>query len=90
MVLPRGNRRIHVGGRHVSGCLLDLLQRRGYAVSRGTFDMEAIRGLKESLCYVARDIQGDSRVGQTDRLQTSKPCHHAPVMPAHRRALLSL
>ena len=63
MVIPRGDRQVHVGGRQVSGRLLDLLQQRGYAVSRGVADIEAVRGLKESLCYVAQDIQRDSRVG---------------------------
>lgn len=65
MILPRASRRVNLGGRQVSGYLLELLQRRGYAVSRGAADIEAVRGVKEALCYVAEDTQVDIRVGPT-------------------------
>ena len=43
-------------------CLPYLLQCRGYALSKPA-DLEAVRGLKEGLCYVAQDTAQEAKVG---------------------------
>ena len=43
--------------------LVDLLQRRGYAFNRSA-DMDTVRQIKESLCYVSYDYQRDLRLGR--------------------------
>ncbi|KAI7983527.1 Actin-related protein 2 [Camellia lanceoleosa] len=42
---------INVAGRHITSYLVDLLQRRGYAMN-STADFEIVRDVKENLCYL--------------------------------------
>jgi actin-related protein 2 len=52
-----------VAGRHVTAHLLELLQRRGYALSR-TADLDTVRDIKERLAYVAFDYAKELRVAR--------------------------
>jgi actin-related protein 2 len=56
-------RRLDVAGRHITQYLTKLLMLRGYAFNR-TADFETVRQIKEKLCYVACDIQGERTLAQ--------------------------
>ena len=58
---PHLVRRLNVAGRHVTGYLLELLRRRGYALNRSA-DFDTVRQAKERLCYVALDFQQEAKV----------------------------
>ncbi|GLC41556.1 Arp2/3 complex subunit, actin nucleation center [Pleodorina starrii] len=55
---PHQTKRLNVAGRHVTAHLLELLQRRGYALSRSA-DLDAVREVKERFAYVAFDYQAE-------------------------------
>jgi len=60
-----------VAGRHVTSHLVDLLQRRGYALNRSA-DMDTVRQVKEALCYVSYDYARELRLGrETTHLERS-------------------
>ncbi|CAL5371511.1 unnamed protein product [Camellia sinensis] len=46
---------MNVAGRHITSYLVDLLQRRGYAMN-STADFETVRDVKENLCYLRFQI----------------------------------
>jgi actin-related protein 2 len=60
---PHLTKRLNVAGRHVTSYLVDLLQRRGYAFNRSA-DMDTVRQIKESLCYVSYDYKRDLQLGR--------------------------
>ena len=60
---PHLTKRLNVAGRHVTSYLIDLLQRRGYAFNRSA-DMDTVRQIKESLCYVSYDYKRDLQLGR--------------------------
>ena len=60
---PHLTKRLNVAGRHVTSHLVDLLQRRGYALNRSA-DAETVRCVKEALCYVAYDPAREARLAQ--------------------------
>ncbi|CAL5361221.1 unnamed protein product [Camellia sinensis] len=43
---------MNVAGRHITSYLVDLLQRRGYAMN-STAHFETVRDVKENLCYLS-------------------------------------
>ncbi|KAI7988626.1 Actin-related protein 2 [Camellia lanceoleosa] len=48
---PHLTKWMNVAGRHITSYLVDLLQRRGYAMN-STADFETVRDVKENLCYL--------------------------------------
>lgn len=54
-------KRSHMGGRHVTQHLADLLRRRGYRLNSSE-DLEGVRLLKERCCYVALDYERELQV----------------------------
>lgn len=56
-------KRLNVAGYHVTAHLLELLARRGYALTRSA-DFDSVRGIKEELCYVADDYQRELQVSR--------------------------
>ena len=60
---PHLTKRLNVAGRHITSHLVDLLQRRGYAFNRSA-DMDTVRQIKESLCYVSYDYKRDLQLGR--------------------------
>ena len=61
LVFPHLTRRLNIAGRHVTAYLVDLLLRRGYALSR-TADFDTVRRIKEDLCYIAYDFERELKV----------------------------
>ena len=59
---PHLTKRLNVAGRHVTKHLLELLVRRGYSLSAAA-DVDAVRRVKEVLCYVALDYEAETKVG---------------------------
>jgi Actin len=55
------SKRLNVAGRHVTSHLVNLLQRRGYALNRSS-DFAAVGVLKEKLCYVAASYDREIKV----------------------------
>jgi len=53
--LPHLTRRLDIAGRHVTLRLAELLRRRGHAAGPAA-TLDAVRRLKERLCYVAADL----------------------------------
>jgi len=53
---PNLVKRLNVAGRHVTTYLCKLLQLRGYNFNR-TADADAVREIKEALCYVGYDLR---------------------------------
>ncbi|KAL6782530.1 ARP2 [Auxenochlorella protothecoides x Auxenochlorella symbiontica] len=62
-VLPHAFKSQAVGGRHVAARLLDLLRRRGYALSRDT-SLAAVTAAKEKLCYLAVDREAEAKLAR--------------------------
>jgi actin-related protein 2 len=60
---PHLVRRLDVAGRAITAHLLELLRRRGFALDRAA-DLDAVRGLKEKLCFVAHDYRTEARLAQ--------------------------
>lgn len=58
---PHLTKRMNVAGRHITSHLIDLLQQRGYALSK-TSDFDAVRELKEKLCYVSADYAKEEQL----------------------------
>ena len=56
-------KRLNVAGRHVTDYLNKLLLIRGYAFNSSA-DFETLREIKESMCYVAYDINRDRKLAQ--------------------------
>ncbi|EFJ41468.1 actin-related protein Arp2 [Volvox carteri f. nagariensis] len=68
---PHQTKRLNVAGRHVTSHLLELLQRRGYALSH-TSDLDTVRDIKERLAYVAFDYQKELKLArETTQLMRS-------------------
>lgn len=59
---PHLTKRLNVAGRDVTARLVDLLQRRGYALNRSA-DFDTVRHVKEQLCFVSADCKRDLQVG---------------------------
>ncbi len=51
---PHLTKRMNLAGRSITGFLVELLQRKGYTLSRAA-DFEAVRAVKEKSCYVSQD-----------------------------------
>ena len=58
---PHLTRRLDIAGRHVTAHLSELLRRRGHAASAAA-GPDAMRRLKERLCYVAADLAREQQV----------------------------
>lgn len=58
---PHPTRRLDIAGRHVTMHLTELLRRRGHATA-ATASTDAMRQLKERLCYVAADLAREQKV----------------------------
>ena len=56
-------KRLDIAGRKVTERMVELLGRKGYAVSR-TNDLDSIRMLKERLCFVAEDCKRHLRLAR--------------------------
>ncbi|KAI8541284.1 hypothetical protein RHMOL_Rhmol08G0049800 [Rhododendron molle] len=59
---PHLTKRMNVAGRHITSYLVDLLQRRGYAMNRNA-DFETVRDIKEKLCYISYDYKREYQLG---------------------------
>ena len=59
---PHLTRRLDIAGRHVTTHLTELLRRRGHATAAAA-STDAMRQLKERLCYVAADLAREQKVG---------------------------
>lgn len=59
---PHLTRRLDIAGRHVTAHLTELLRRRGNAAAAAA-STDAMRQLKERLCYVAADLACEQKVG---------------------------
>ena len=58
---PHLTRRLDIAGRHVTTHLAELLRRRGHAPAAAA-STDALRQLKERLCYVAADLAREQKV----------------------------
>ena len=58
---PHLTRRLDIAGRHVTAHLSELLRRRGHSASAAA-GPDAMRRLKERLCYVAADLAREQQV----------------------------
>ncbi|GMH37075.1 hypothetical protein BSKO_04948 [Bryopsis sp. KO-2023] len=56
-------KRLDVAGRHVTSHFIDLLTRRGYALSR-TADFDTVRAMKEDICYIAYDYKRELKLAR--------------------------
>jgi actin-related protein 2 len=56
-------RRLDVAGRHITSYLIKLLLLRGYSFNRSA-DFATVQQIKEKLCYVALDLEGERRLAQ--------------------------
>jgi len=56
-------RRLDVAGRHITSYLIKLLLLRGYSFNR-TADFATVQSIKEKLCYIALDLQGERNLAQ--------------------------
>lgn len=65
---PHLTRRLNVAGRDVTARLVDLLQRRGYALNRSA-DFDTARAVKERLCYVSANCRRELQVSATRHAQ---------------------
>ncbi|KAK9916352.1 hypothetical protein WJX75_001609 [Coccomyxa subellipsoidea] len=65
---PHLTKRLNVAGRDVTACLVDLLQRRGYALNRSA-DFDTVRELKEHLCFVSADCKRDLQLARETTCQ---------------------
>ncbi|CAL8466914.1 g6450 [Coccomyxa elongata] len=65
---PHLTRRLNVAGRDVTARLVDLLQRRGYALNRSA-DFDTARALKERLCYVSADCKRELQLARETTCQ---------------------
>jgi actin-related protein 2 len=54
-------KRLNVAGRHVTEYLIKLLLLRGYAFN-SSVDFEAVREMKEQLCYVSYNLKKDRKL----------------------------
>eukprot|EP00744_Colponema_vietnamica_P015140 GILI01021223.1.p1 GENE.GILI01021223.1~~GILI01021223.1.p1 ORF type:complete len:354 (-),score=30.81 GILI01021223.1:68-1090(-) len=59
--IPKGNRRVDLGGRNITEFLIRLMQRRGYSFNKSS-DFEVVRVIKERFCYAAVDIDLEKRL----------------------------
>lgn len=63
-------RRMNIAGRHITRYLISLLQLKGYDLNRSA-DFDTARQIKESLCYVAYDMEKERRLSiETTVLET--------------------
>lgn len=60
---PHLTKRLNVAGRHITTHMVDLLLRRGYAFNRSA-DMDTVRQVKESLCFVSYDYARDLKLAR--------------------------
>ena len=58
---PHLTKRLNVAGRHITDHLLELCVRRGYSLNKAA-DSDAVRRMKEALCYVALDYEQEAKV----------------------------
>ncbi|KAF5961552.1 hypothetical protein HYC85_002761 [Camellia sinensis] len=65
---PYLTKRTNVAGRHITSCLVYLLQRGGYAMN-STTDFKTVRDIKEKLCYLSYDYKREYQLG----LETTIP-----------------
>lgn len=73
---PNLTKRIDIAGRHVSTFMVELLQRRGYALNR-TADLETVRQLKEHACFVALNYSQELKVTNIPADCWATPSHTA-------------
>ncbi|XP_022939518.1 actin-related protein 2-like isoform X2 [Cucurbita pepo subsp. pepo] len=59
---PHLTKRMNIAGRHITSYLVDLLSRRGYSMNRSA-DFEAVREIKEKLCYISYDYKREYQLG---------------------------
>lgn len=59
--IPKGNRRVDLGGRNITEFLIRLMQRRGYSFNKSS-DFEVVRVIKEKFCYAAVDFDLEKRL----------------------------
>lgn len=59
--IPKGNRRVDLGGRNITEFLIRLMQRRGYSFNKSS-DFELVRVIKERFCYAAVDFSLEKRL----------------------------
>ena len=60
---PNATKRLNVAGRHCTAHLLDLLQRRGYALNKDA-DFDTVRRIKEKLCYSAYEYDRELQLAR--------------------------
>eukprot|EP00124_Ichthyophonus_hoferi_P003576 Ihof_evm2s317 gene=Ihof_evmTU2s317 len=70
-VLPHLVRRLDVAGRSITQYLIKLLLLRGYAFNH-TADFETVRQIKEKLCYIAYDVEQESKLATETTVLTEK------------------
>lgn len=54
-------KRLDVAGRSITNHLVDLLIKKGYALNRVS-DFEAVRQIKEDICYIVSDYKKELKV----------------------------
>lgn len=59
--IPKGNRRVDIGGRNITEFLVRLMQRRGYSFNKSS-DFETVRCIKEMFCYAACDAELEKKL----------------------------
>nr|CCC94576.1 putative actin-like protein 2 [Trypanosoma congolense IL3000] len=59
--IPKANKRVDLGGRHITEFLIRLMQRRGYNFNQSS-DFETVRRIKERFCYAAVDSKLEQRL----------------------------
>jgi hypothetical protein len=75
--LPHLTRRLDIAGRHVTLRLAELLRRRGHAAGPAA-GLDAVRRLKERLCYVAADLPREQQARARERPRL-EPCRFKRV-----------
>eukprot|EP00123_Amoebidium_parasiticum_P010872 comp20377_c0_seq1/m.25752 comp20377_c0_seq1/g.25752 ORF comp20377_c0_seq1/g.25752 comp20377_c0_seq1/m.25752 type:complete len:393 (-) comp20377_c0_seq1:261-1439(-) len=70
-VIPHLVRRLDIAGRDITRYLIKLMLLRGYAFNH-TADFETVRQMKEKLCYVAYDVEQETKLATETTVLTEK------------------